>query len=69
MNALIKPYFDQLIEDREYTHATGPKPLQVVQAYIECLETVIEDNLGKLDVCLIDDCHLMCDVKFKKKGE
>ena len=41
MNAVIKPYFDQLIEDREYTHSTELALMQVVQDYIEALEELV----------------------------
>lgn len=50
MNALIKPYFEQLIEDRNFTHATGPKPLEVVQDYIESLEEYIESLEGTIEL-------------------
>ena len=43
MNDVIKPYFEQLIEDREYTHSTGPAPREIVKSYIEALERLVED--------------------------
>lgn len=43
MNTTIKPYFDQLIEDREYTHSTGPAPREIVKDYIEALEELVSD--------------------------
>ena len=50
MNASIKPYFDQLIEDRNFTHSTGPRPLGKIQAYIESLEEYIEVLEGVVEL-------------------
>lgn len=52
MNAVIKPYFDQLIEDREYTHSTELAPMQVVQDYIEALEELVQEAYGGIDVTI-----------------
>lgn len=52
MNAAIKPYFDQLIEDREYTHSTELAPMQVVQDYIESLEELVQEAYGGIDVTI-----------------
>lgn len=43
MNSVIKPYFDQLIEDREYKRCTGQAPTEIVKNYIEALERLVED--------------------------
>lgn len=43
MNDVIKPYFEQLIEDREYTVSTGPAPKKVIENYIEALERLVDD--------------------------
>lgn len=64
MNDVIKPYFDQLIEDRNFTHATGPKPLEVVRDYIESLE---ESNKALEELVEGAYGHLMGPPK--KKGE
>ena len=52
MNAVIKPYFDQLIEDRVYTHSTELAPMQVVQDYIESLEELVQEAYGGVDVTI-----------------
>jgi hypothetical protein len=52
MNAVIKPFFDQLIEDREYTHSTELAPMQVVQDYIESLEELVQEAYGGIDVTI-----------------
>ena len=52
MNAVIKPYFDQLIEDREYTHSTELALMQVVQDYIESLEELVQEAYGGIDVTI-----------------
>ena len=65
MNASIKPYFDQLIEDRNFTHATGPKPLEKVRDYIESLEEYIEVLEGVVELA----CgNLMVDKIRKERG-
>lgn len=55
MNSVIKPYFDQLIEDREYTRCTGPAPKNVVEVYIEELECLLKDYFGDFQVIFEGD--------------
>lgn len=55
MNTTIKPYFDQLIEDREYNHSTGPAPKNVVAVYIEELELLLREYVDDFDVIIEGD--------------
>ena len=52
MNEQVKGYFEQLIEDREYTNCTGPAPTFVVAAYINQLETLVKLTRGDFDVVI-----------------
>ena len=59
MNEMIKPYFEQLIEDRVYTHSTGPAPREIVQGYIEALEALVDDAYGGFEVKVEEDLTIM----------
>ena len=59
MNALIKPFFDQLIEDRVYTHSTGPAPRMTVHNYIEALEELVNEAYGEFEVTIENESIVM----------
>lgn len=59
MNALIKPFFDQLIEDRVYTHSTEPAPRMTVQNYIETLEELVNEAYGEFEVTIENESIVM----------
>lgn len=59
MNKMIKPYFDQLIEDRVYSHSTEPAPMEMVKNYIEALEEIINDAYDGFEVVIEKDLTVM----------